>query len=86
MELDYKAMFETMYKRLEEAKKADEEYFALLALIHEKSKYITAISEKLMTLPKSDQLMLFRLHGKVAQMSEYLCKKHDLLEDSECNM
>jgi len=83
MEIDYKAMFEEMAKRVRELLKADEEYFALIRLTQEQAKYTTAVNSNLLKLPKSEQIALLRALSNFGAIAETICKKHNLLTEED---
>lgn len=80
-EIDYKAMFEAMQKRLHEAMKADEEYFALLNEVTENTKYGTALAPVILKLPKHEQIKYLRIAVQLAIVAKTLCEKYHLLDE-----
>ena len=84
-ELDYKAMFDSLFERVQSLLQADEEYFALLTVISEKSKYTDAISKQIFNFKKQDQLKILRLTAQSVLLSEELCLKYGIPLDGDAD-
>ena len=82
-EFDHNATIEALFERMQALLQADEEYFALLNVISENSKYSSAISKHIFRLKKRDQLKLMRCAAENALVAKELCLKYELPLDDD---
>lgn len=59
-ELDYKAMFENLYKKFEERFASEIEYFELLGKLNDLQQKACPVSKNIMKMSMSDQILVLR--------------------------
>ena len=76
-ELDYKAMFENLYKLFEEKFATEIEYFELLAAANSNTKAATIVSNNLMKMSMADQVLVLRQLKAMNDVCAILQKKYN---------
>lgn len=82
-ELDYKAMFENLYKKFEEKYATEIEYFDLLAKAQETSKSSDLVSKNLMKMTMVDQILILRKLKELNDICAALQEKYKFGESEE---
>lgn len=81
--IDYKAMFENLTKRIDALLKADEEFFALSRLVNEQRPYVEKAGKHLLEFKKSEQIKVLRILSVYGSLCKTLCEKYSLLDEEE---
>lgn len=82
-EIDKDAIIKQMKEMLNKQFNMQTRYFQLLTKLNDSTKQMSAISENIMKLPMSDQVLYLEAAAKTADVAIKLCDKYDLCEEDE---
>lgn len=82
-ELDYKAMFENLYKRFEEKFATELEYFNLIGNLNENLEIVGLVSKNMLKMSMADQLLLIRPLTAMGGICKTLNEKYNFEEVAE---
>ena len=82
-EIDYKAMLDQLFAKLNERLDMENEYFTLLQYITENSASLDVIMKNLTKMPMCDQVLVLRSVAKLYDTCLRLQTKHDFIEEEE---
>jgi hypothetical protein len=75
-ELDYKAMFDQLFERLNARLDIENEYFRLIKYLQANSPVINAVTSNMVNLPMNDQLLVLRAFKGMGDVCIRLQEKH----------
>lgn len=75
-ELDYRAMYESLFERFKKASEVQDEYFKLLKVVSKLTIYQKVLSKHISEMSMVDQLAVLKMTFQSSTLAKHLCEKY----------